>query len=77
MCGNDQDGASGGVTFAKLKEPAPLALNPFGQIPTYEEDGLVLFETGAIVLHIALHHAGSDEMPMLRGGGTYQANEEI
>src|SRR5262250_2470966 len=46
------------VTFAALKEPAHLARNPFGQIPTYEEDGLVLFETGAIVLHIAQHHAG-------------------
>ncbi len=41
------------VSFAALKEPAHLALNPFGQIPTYEEDGLVLFETGAIVLHVA------------------------
>lgn len=41
------------VSFAALKERAHLALNPFGQIPTYEEDGLVLFETGAIVLHVA------------------------
>lgn len=41
------------VSFAALKAPAHLALNPFGQIPTYEEDGLVLFETGAIVLHVA------------------------
>ncbi|HWA90884.1 MAG TPA: glutathione S-transferase family protein [Rhizomicrobium sp.] len=41
------------VSFAALKEPAHLARNPFGQIPTFEEDGLVLFETGAIVLHIA------------------------
>lgn len=41
------------VSFAAMKEPAHLALHPFGQIPTYEEDGLVLFETGAIVLHIA------------------------
>jgi len=46
------------VTFAALKEPAHLARNPFGQIPTYEEDGLVLFETGAIVLHIAQRHPG-------------------
>lgn len=46
------------VPFAALKEAAHLALHPFGQIPTYEEDGLVLFETGAIVLHIAEHHAG-------------------
>jgi glutathione S-transferase len=47
-----------GVTFAALKEPAHLARNPFGQIPTYEDGDLVLFETGAIVLHIAQNHAG-------------------
>src|SRR3546814_14528891 len=41
-----------------MKEPAHLALHPFGQIPTYEEGDLVLFETGAIILHIAEHHAG-------------------
>lgn len=41
------------VSFEALKAPAHLALNPFGQIPTYEEEGLVLFETGAIVLHVA------------------------
>jgi glutathione S-transferase len=46
------------VSFRAMKEPAHLALHPFGQIPTYEEDGLALFETGAIVLHIAQHHAG-------------------
>jgi glutathione S-transferase len=46
------------VSFRAMKEPAHLALNPFGQIPTYEEEGLVLFETGAIVLHIAGHHKG-------------------
>lgn len=46
------------VSFRALKEPAHLRLHPFGQIPTYEEDGLVLFETGAIVFHIAEHHAG-------------------
>src|SRR4249919_3753020 len=28
-------------------------LQPFGQVPAYEEDGLVLFESGAIVLHVA------------------------
>ncbi|KQV51758.1 glutathione S-transferase family protein [Massilia sp. Root335] len=44
------------VSFRAMKEPAHLALHPFGQIPTYEEDGLVLFETGAIVFHIAQHH---------------------
>jgi glutathione S-transferase len=46
------------VSFAAMKEPAHLALHPFGQIPTYEDGDLVLFETGAIILHIAEHHAG-------------------
>jgi glutathione S-transferase len=46
------------LSFAAMKDPAHLALHPFGQIPTYEEDGLVLFETGAIVFHIAERHAG-------------------
>ena len=46
------------VSFRAMKEPAHLALHPFGQIPTYEERGLVLFETGAIVLHLAERHAG-------------------
>jgi glutathione S-transferase len=46
------------LSFQAMKEPAHLALNPFGQIPTYEEGGLVLFETGAIILHIAQNHAG-------------------
>jgi glutathione S-transferase len=46
------------VSFAEMKEPAHRALHPFGQIPTYEEGDLVLFETGAIVLHIAQRHAG-------------------
>ena len=46
------------VSFRAMKEPAHLRLHPFGQIPTYEEGDLVLFETGAIVLHIAEHNAG-------------------
>jgi len=46
------------VSFRAMKEPAHLALHPFGQIPTYEEGDLALFETGAIVLHIAECHAG-------------------
>jgi glutathione S-transferase len=46
------------VSFRAMKEPAHLAVHPFGQIPTYEEGGLTLFETGAIVLHIAERHAG-------------------
>ncbi len=41
-----------------MKEPAHLALHPFGQIPTYEDGDLALFETGAIVFHIAERHAG-------------------
>lgn len=46
------------VSFHAMKEPAHVALHPFGQIPTYEDGDLALFETGAIVLHIAEHHAG-------------------
>lgn len=46
------------VSFKEMKEPAHLALHPFGQIPTYEEGDLALFETGAIILHIAECHAG-------------------
>jgi len=46
------------VSFAAMKQPRHLAVHPFGQIPTYEEGALALFETGAIVLHIAQHHAG-------------------
>ncbi|MBN6150175.1 glutathione S-transferase family protein [Xanthomonas sp. AmX2] len=46
------------VSFAEMKRPAHLALHPFGQIPTYEEGDLALFETGAIVFHIAQRHAG-------------------
>ncbi len=46
------------VSFAAMKAPAHRALHPFGQIPTYEEGELVLFESGAIVFHIAEHHAG-------------------
>jgi glutathione S-transferase len=46
------------VSFRAKKEPAHLRLHPFGLIPTYEEDDLVLFETGAIVFHIGEHHPG-------------------
>ncbi|HYD11282.1 MAG TPA: glutathione S-transferase family protein [Allosphingosinicella sp.] len=41
------------LNWGEQKEPAHRARNPFGQVPAYEEDGLVLFESGAIVLHIA------------------------
>jgi len=46
------------VSFGEMKQPAHRALQPFGQIPTYEEDGLALFETGAIILRIAERHGG-------------------
>src|SRR5690348_17949064 len=46
------------VSFGTMKQPAHLALHPFGQIPTYEEGDLALFESGAIVLHLAQNHAG-------------------
>ena len=46
------------LSFAEMKAPAHLARHPFGQIPTYEDGELTLFETGSIVLHIAQRHAG-------------------
>ncbi|MBE0705584.1 MAG: glutathione S-transferase family protein [Afipia sp.] len=46
------------VSFRAMKEPAHLALHPFGQIPTYQDGDLTLFETGSIVFHIAERHAG-------------------
>lgn len=44
------------VTFDEMKQPAHLVLQPFGQIPTFEDDGIALFESGAIVLHVAERH---------------------
>ncbi|PPQ14699.1 glutathione S-transferase [Bradyrhizobium sp. AC87j1] len=46
------------VSFAEMKAPAHRARHPFGQIPTYEDGDLTLFETGAIVLHIAERNDG-------------------
>lgn len=46
------------VSFSAMKEPAHKAVHPFGQIPTYEEGDLVLFESGAIVFHVAERHRG-------------------
>src|SRR5215469_15876326 len=46
------------VSFKAMKEPAHLALHPFGQIPTYQDGDLTLFESGAIVFHLAERHAG-------------------
>lgn len=41
------------VTFKQMKQPEHLTRQPFGQIPTFEEGDLTLFETGSILLHIA------------------------
>lgn len=46
------------LSFKAMKEPAHLALNPFGQIPTYEDGAVSLFESGAIILHIAQTNEG-------------------
>lgn len=46
------------VTFAEMKQPAHLALHPFGQIPTFQDGDLALFESGAILLHIAQTYPG-------------------
>jgi len=46
------------ISFGTMREPAHLALHPFGQIPTYEDGDLVVFESGAIVFHVAQSHAG-------------------
>ncbi|MET0364400.1 MAG: glutathione S-transferase family protein, partial [Sphingobium sp.] len=46
------------VSFEEMKQPPFRALNPFGQIPTYSDGHLILFESGAILLHIAQRHAG-------------------
>jgi glutathione S-transferase len=46
------------LSMPAMKQPAHLAIHPFGQIPTYEQGNLAIFESGAIVFHIAEHHAG-------------------
>lgn len=46
------------VSFAAMKQPAHRAIQPFGQIPTYEDGDLALFESGSIILHIAERHPG-------------------
>ncbi len=46
------------VSFEEMKQPDHLSRHPFGQIPTFEEKGLTLFESGAIILHIAETHTG-------------------
>lgn len=59
------------LSFAELKAPEHLARHPFGQIPTYEENGLVLFESAAIVLHIAESHGRAE-----RHGGLLPAEPQ-
>jgi len=46
------------LSFSEMKQPSHRALHPFGQIPTYQDGDLALFESGSIVFHIAAHHAG-------------------
>ena len=46
------------LSFEQMRQPEHLALHPFAQIPTFAQDGLALFESGAIVLHVAEGHAG-------------------
>ena len=46
------------LSFAAMKRPAYLARQPFGQIPAFEEGGLTLFESGAIILHLARKYPG-------------------
>ncbi len=46
------------VSFKAMKEPAHRAVHPFGQIPTYEDGELALFESGAILIHLSEHHRG-------------------
>lgn len=46
------------MSFEALKQPEHLRLHPFGQIPTWEEGELALFESGAIVLHLAQTRPG-------------------
>lgn len=45
------------LSFEAMKEPAHLARHPFGQIPTFEEGELTLFESGSIILHLAQRSA--------------------
>ena len=60
------------LDWGEQKEPAHRARNPFGQVPAYEEDGLVLFESGAIVLHIAETRPGL--FPRIRRAGPGRSN---
>ncbi len=46
------------VDLDALQQPEHLALQPFGQIPAYQDDEVALFESGAIVLHLAQRWPG-------------------
>lgn len=46
------------LALGEHKGAAHRALQPFGQVPTYEDGEVTLFESGAIVLHIAQNHRG-------------------
>lgn len=56
------------VSFEQMRDEAHLALQPFGQIPAFEEDGLVPFESGAIALHIVCRYP--DLMPRNANAGS-------
>jgi glutathione S-transferase len=55
------------VSFAALKQPAHLALHPCGKIPTYQQGGLALFETGSIVPHPAYRRAFAAQLALYAG----------
>src|SRR5277367_393908 len=40
------------LNFGDQNRAEHRAVQPFGQVPVYEEDGLVLFESGSIIMHI-------------------------
>src|ERR1051325_11074242 len=63
------------VSFRAMKEPAHLALHPFGQIPTYEDGDLALFETGAVVFHPATPDRPAD--PRSRSGQAVRARQAM
>ena len=52
-----------GGDFGIVKTPQYLSLNPNGLVPTIEDDGLVLWESNAIVRYLAAKHATGDLWP--------------
>jgi len=47
----------------KHREPAYLALNPYGRVPTLEEDGFILYESTAILRYLEATHPAPALMP--------------